>query len=575
MADAVNTGKATQAIRSLLDHLDIKHVVSVDDEYAAAADKVTEFVLAHPETQALVPQLGGQDLTKPRDVVGAEVGRRLAGMKAIELEEAYQRMKDAAGNPNEGEMGSLGPLIKNPGIKYEELSLAAWKVRYPDPAMLGIQGKALVLFDQSFEKEGQDENAGIREVKLLMAKTDPTKVLTGLLTNKCKIGEECHRWEDVARDEGLDRHRFLYIAKERLDSDVMGFALMLKLTALSPRCAELLDAVCKAAGESFEAAVKSCKTEVSVYDFEHIVFVLSRSEGVWEPETVLRMLFLFLRMEVTKRIRGTDKVRKLAEQVRTVSQFNTDPLVKTSHTSWKLQQHEMYDSGEYINKLHLPLELGDVFVKRGKTGGRDKHYAVIAQPCDLMVRGTGKRGGRCAEEVVLCEIEFQQPKQGGFKLPYWTEKGEAAWVNLASRVTVNPCMLDLAVFDADGATKIGLSDEADDSLIPAWRERFEVLLKQAKKIFADFEALKKLNASDDLARLVLPSASLDGKLKPTLDRAGKSLDFGYHRMRRIRQPWSAGLLKEFAAHLAREAYEMDLGQELHAQPAAAQAATGV
>src|SRR5258708_5060807 len=132
MPNETDSEKAAKAIKSLLEHLEVKHVVSVDDEYAADADTIFDLVLRYPESAESVEELRGQDFTKPTDVVRSEVKQRLAALKSVQLEEANRRLRTKAGVANEDDVGLLGPLIRGSSVKYEELSLKGWKAKYAD-----------------------------------------------------------------------------------------------------------------------------------------------------------------------------------------------------------------------------------------------------------------------------------------------------------------------------------------------------------------------------------------------------------------------------------------------------------
>ena len=53
----------------------------------------------------------------------------------------------------------------------------------------------------------------------------------------------------------------------------------------------------------------------------------------------------------------------------------------------RIQRYETYESDGELNGFHVPIELGDIFEKVTNR----RRYILLMQPCDLMVRGNGKR----------------------------------------------------------------------------------------------------------------------------------------------------------------------------------------
>ena len=89
-------------------------------------------------------------------------------------------------------------------------------------------------------------------------------------------------------------------------------------------------------------------------------------------------------------------------------EFNIEEYVNPYSERLKLRHQEIYEAGELINSLRKPIDNGDIFtITEGEKKG--KKFILVAQECDLMVRGEdGKRGARIA---ILLEIETYSEKK--------------------------------------------------------------------------------------------------------------------------------------------------------------------
>src|SRR5690606_20836373 len=143
-------------------------------------------------------------------------------------------------------------------------------------------------------------------------------------------------------------------------------------------------------------------------------------------------------------------------ELRAVSILAPSASKPTDRRTWELQRREIYDDPGDLNGLHLPIELGDVIACDGRDGSTVE-YIVLGQPCDLMIRT--KDGKRRAEHVLFAKISRNAPaKEEGeslasFRLPYYHERGEDAWVKFANHYTVPVWVLDLCVYNDDGQAR--------------------------------------------------------------------------------------------------------------------------
>jgi hypothetical protein len=216
---------------------------------------------------------------------------------------------------------------------------------------------------------------------------------------------------------------------------------------------------------------------------------------------------------------------------------------------------EIYEDGEQINTLHLPIALGDVFERAD--GAR---YVIVAQPCDLEIRRKGVRNPDLSH-VVLARINAgeEADKRGfaAFELPYYEPgKAESAYVQLGRPKTVRAAVLDSCVLNEDGRARLEIEAEPAAPLLPYWRLRREVLVKIFKKALTDGAKLGP-NASAESGRAIAGHFTLDPFKISMLDAEAKVIEWDCRRVRRICDPYARALLARFSQYYARDAYLHD------------------
>ena len=231
---------------------------------------------------------------------------------------------------------------------------------------------------------------------------------------------------------------------------------------------------------------------------------------------------------------------------------------------------EMYESAEYMQMHHIPLEVGDIF----KKGDSKQHYMLLEQPCDLMVRGSVKnKGKRLVESVTLAEIFYVKVEADGkvkapnasTKLEYYsTEAGKEAFVRLEKCITVPVCILDLCVCGDDGKAKLEVGKACPEGMIPAWQERYKILQAKASQLLIQYQGLIKPQGKEVPVTPAIKQAlqanllqSVPGLVTGSIDLDAKRIEYAIQRVGKLRQPWAGGVLRDYAYHKARDAFDHD------------------
>lgn len=569
MTDEIIALTATDSIGQLFSALGITRVVCVDDIYSnPQLDEtiVEQEALSDAQLLTALPEIGS--VPDDKDVRKAKVREafsRLSTAVSWDRVRAIRSSANPEGSPvkhDDEHAAVLRTLVG--GVELITLSPTEWKARESQLLNDALTVPTLFLFDQDFSKDDNGSaTGGTLIISTLLAKNND-KILCGLLTHTVTMANQYADWERLSKDFNLDRDRFLVIPKECLGTDPNGFARMLKLIALSAdfrrlkKCAkEILEAAHAKAAQQVE--------EVSVIDFEHIIFQVPSKEGIWEPEMLFRLFALYHRLEARTQVHGRGDLVDTVQKLRALSEIPAGPMMAIPPNSWKIQQQELYENSEHLGVCRLPLELGDIFVKTGSTSS--KAYILLAQPCDLMIRPSGKRSPE-VQYFPLAEIAQFDGKVETLspKIPYFGETPDKEFVVKLKRIHyVNPDILDLCVFNDDGAAVLDLEQDVK-SVRPAWLRRFKSIQESFKKCVKSHDVGKvsqgdskdKLELKDSLRSNLLKSFS-SGPFKLTIAGNSKKISYDCKRVRRLVSSRAAALLMDYAISVCRPAFDRDFG----------------
>ena len=286
---------------------------------------------------------------------------------------------------------------------------------------------------------------------------------------------------------------------------------------------------------------------------EEMVFQSSLREGVWEPETLVRVFNLFIRLEARRRVFGDNDLHALTAQIRRLSEIKTESPKKPAHKIWPLQHLESFDDSDVVNPLHLPLSVGDVF-ERGR-----RKYILIYPPCDLAVRSTGEREAGIREALVA-EIVAEERKNGSWELKHFLQ-GHRLFVDFKRTHAVKLTALDFCVYNADGMSKMRVGERIPAGIVPSWQKRHSVLQRELIKHVEIFERIGPTAPQrDDVTRAVF-KCSNDGIFVPSYDAETRSLAYDFKRISRLTEPRSTVLLQHYAD--SRRAKRLNMNSKPH------------
>ena len=424
--------------------------------------------------------------------------------------------------------------------------------------------RTLFLFDQDFSSTGGNNKEGIKIIASLLARKDTQNLICGLLTHTVTPETQPQEWDNLSDEHNIPKDRFTVIPKQYLSEDPILFAQTLKFTALSPDFSRLKEKTKEIIAEAAKAAADRVE-KVNIYDFDHIVFQVSAEEGLWEPDMLFRLHSMFHRSESRQRAHDGETLEEIAAKLRAVSGIATPGHLQIPDSAWALQREELYELGDYINKNHLPLDLGDIFERT--EGNSTKKYILLAQPCDLMVRRNGKRHPDLRRIPLVEMTSSDKPSRYSEEIPYFDESPSKKWfVNLKIVHFVPACLLDLCAFNQDGVAKLAMTEDPPSGIRPAWKERHRILSRHWEKAIemlavldTDSNAVKqtKQQIKKSLRHLLFDDLF---KGDFSSDDGVRSITCNCRRISRLSRTRAIGSLMSYTATLGRPAYDRTFGR---------------
>lgn len=494
MSETETIEKARLAVKEILSVLSVTRVVCVDDKYmdtpsveeviAAALSLKSEIV------NSIVPELGStvadKDLLKQQI---RELWNRLDDPQRIVLAEKIlvvaRLTEKSEKNDDPDDVSILGDVI--PKEMLLTLSPKKWELRRDDLLRENSINRTLFLFDQDLSGNGGDAQGGIRIIESLLTDKNNENLICGLLTHLVTPENQQEKWMELSRTYNIPCDRFLVVPKQYLSKDPVLFAQILKLVALSPDFASLKEKTKKILEEATAGAATQVD-KISIYDLDQIVFRVSDAEGLWEPDMLFRLHALFHRLESRRLAHKGKELEGIAQRLRSVSHIPTQVASYYASSAWNLQHEELYESAVYLNQNHLPLELGDIFIKTGTDSS--KFYILLAQPCDLMVRTNGKRQPE-NRHLPLTEIVCDEvcPSYSA-EIPYFGNDPKKHWfVKFKHAHQVRACVLDMCVYSDGGEAVLPINSDPPDGIRPSLRARYTILQDTFKPVVKNIDIL--------------------------------------------------------------------------------------
>lgn len=448
-----------------------------------------------------------------------------------------------------------------------------------EKSSLLTQRNSMYLVD--FEN-GKGGISGVDVLEDILTSSEES-ALSVVLTNTCFQNEEINKGkyiEEKLRVEKGQVGRISVMAKARLNEAhqnpmVVDEAFNNPLRRICVRriTHHVAQACCDALSEGLRTAVETL-SEIPINDVEEAVFARTWSEGGSELDVMSRILAVSGRTTLHHKLLEALKLPganffKELEVLRELSA--REPVEHAASTDSRLKawrKSELFDEGELLNRLHYPIECGDIFEKHG--GGL---FVLVGAPCDLMVRGQDAK--RQASEGIFLPLRTRSTEQAGatqtgdrcaeassgsrrYVLPSVGDD-ENYEVRFNDAFTVNLRVLDWCVLNPSGEVKVGLAKAPryPGVLQVGWHNR----LRDAHQACCD--GVQKMGAvpAEYATLCFFPEGFSETRDQSAAAiGASKQMDFKLKRVKRLRPPYSDALLAAYLADAGRHGFEHDFAK---------------
>jgi hypothetical protein len=327
---ATELTKAQDSLKQLLGMMEFQRVVCVDDDYATNVSvnviiaKCRELIKKDVEKLKRIDEFSEIDF-----ISGEDDWEELLSATWEEIDDLdrrndiYQKLKEMLKDPGaeDPKYSSVLDELLRPAeefLEFKRLALGEWRARSAEILQQADSVKTLFLFDQDFSKEGASITAGLDLITEVLTSQGSKPIICALLSHHGELGEEQRNRDEIAADRHLDKDKFIFISKYRLSKDPLGFARMVKLTAINEPCMVLKKKTSEVMEKAHEIALKQVD-EIGIDDFDHIVFQSSYQEGVWEPDTLFRVFGLYQRKAAREIAKKDPEIESIAASVRPYS----------------------------------------------------------------------------------------------------------------------------------------------------------------------------------------------------------------------------------------------------------------
>lgn len=605
---ALHTKTPQQYIEEIFAIFKITKVINVDDIYEstmAVDDVIAALSRLWPDTRDSIPKIF-QDADLNNYLSDIELFNVIARQKwdectLDEQREIVARLAQTIGTTigfQERETQKIGDQLVAKRLQAQIPTAVSFSMLTPLQWTRAIDRlladatpdtKVLCLFDQDLSgSEGFGEDSGAQFLKAVINKETNGNVICGLLTHKiAQADDEYNGWDTLARELETTLDRFLPIAKSRLegDADSLSFAQAIKKTTLNLYCYRIKQEAIKVISDANEKALTELK-DIDVYDFDHMIMQSSYNDGAWEVDTLVRLYQILQRDRIRLNLLSEGGVgMKLNEIILEASPISKVEIPHDLSARPRiLRQKELYETLPTIR--NSPLQAGDIFrlsFPDSATGAATAslEYILLAQPCDLTVRGDGTRGMKSLQ-VPLVPIRRLEKKAGSHyketldkrgydfwrthenMLYYYDDPTDVALLTFKETAFIDVRVLELSIVDLEDRCYLDLSTpySIPPQLPIGWREHLkktvEYFIELSDKLTIIKQILDTLPETGTQATLweaMMPHVSLSNTHLPlpTIPYLNNSFDFRLQRIKRYREAGTTHLLNSYTRFLSRDA----------------------
>jgi len=448
---------------------------------------------------------------------------------------------------------AFGPTLKSYG-------LIDW--RNTGEAVYGqADEKTLFLIDKNYDREDPNYNGLLLLEKLV----NQSQGYCVLLTHQCTPAEQQEKRAQFATDQKLLPFQFAVLSKQLTGEEDITVRFSRAIYDAFSQCltgrlaTSLMTALQQQATETLRAL-----SSQSVYDIDKAVFENSLVEGASELDVLLRILRIKDRRSVVELAKSHVTQRQLiAMRQFRAAMADQQAILRAPETNLTLfrewRKDEVYVDATMLNALHLPVACGDLF-EVDLEGGARKTYVLMAQPCDLNLRGDGTRDTEGALFAVVRQLTAAEALEKDSRSPYrfYDIKDvlpeEAVWrIDFRTMLFVNLAMVDLCSLNEDGVARFGRNQPMPPVIRHTGLERRYV---NAVNLYP-----KKLKGQVMFPHPAIGDGAAALEPKDPTKRTNDFLEYPVKRVGRFESPVAAAVLAGWSIFQTRAAFDHDFARK--------------
>lgn len=563
--------EAIKSIKDLLDCVNIRKIIYVDDKFDIEhqKEKIFAYLKSCKSEGKKVEGLEGINWSLPQAAFDGQLVKIWTEWNAEQKEKCFQAVSL---KQEDIDVIPTGILEKNLPERLTKLTPSEWeKSKEEHLRTVEDTDKFLCLFDMELNGSGRD---GLSYIEELLGSEYAGKVYCGIFSQGFEPEGEQDWCEQKKRERTIKN--FYPISKKRLADEpgIIGFTEGIKNVLLVQHIEKLKDESKEILKESWEN-VKERLDSVTPPTFNRIVQKTSHDEGIWEVDSLFRLINILIDQETKKAIIDEGKRKRFKETVREIRNVEKVDTQNPDHFAnvqlKQLQKEEIYYEGDIINTLHFPLSNGDIFKIK------EKEYILLCQPCNLALRNNGKRGN--FEHAFLVEVQQKdadflnsKPKQALAayeEIKGCREGGKMKIAYFPEFKSVLLTIFDLVVYDKNGEATLSFkSDDVPEVIHEPWRKRYETIKKELTKYRDVIIALGNTRIENKKERNLLrsfinsPQCMKDIRVEgiKAYDKEKDAFVFPIKRIQHYKNAYSMDLLNKFMQYLSRNGFDREFAE---------------
>ena len=577
----LDEAQQVQFLNDVLAVAQIERVVVVDDLYDALRDPRAWVVTRCkncPPGAADVPEFAGLSSIQDDDVWDQAFSDLWANIDVPRQRAIALEVGRATGlMPGDGDPHVAADNLQKWLPNCRTMGVEEWREAREQLLREASEHSTLFLMDLRFDAANGGQEGGRFELEMIVQKMQSgdlgDRTLAGLVTDAVPVEEEEAEWRRFCDAWGFPPDTFLVIPKEHLRQDgPQSFATALKRLLLNAPCTALLNEVREQIGQAVAGATETISA-YTVFDFSGIVATYSADQGLFEFETLIHLFEAELGTAARDTCAASPAVLEASRQLRDVASVAKQLDPDVSGELWDVHRRERFELPERLARLHAPTRLGDLYEKTRPDGGKGQLFMLLAQPCDVAVRGTGRRNPDL-DMVTLCKVkplrDGENPGRGEYFIDcIQAQRGDGHVVQMGRRETVSLEVLDMCVFTDDGQARLRLDQEPPELLMGGWEQRLGKIKASAGAFMDLYSELPCPHATEDRTERTrrnairgrfLKMGVRGGPFSCAIDPDAEGCTFNCKRVGHIRTCLAEPALRALTNHLAREAFEYDFAR---------------